>query len=75
MHLSEGNLANFKNQLARKLRSKSKFKGIDADSLASRVMDRLNGKITILEFIGAAELDDSIIQQLKTSSLGSRRKS
>lgn len=68
MHLSEGSLANFKAHLAQKLRSKSKVNGINADSLASCITNRLNGKITILQFIGAAELDDSAIQQVNAAS-------
>jgi len=63
MHLSGTNLASFKAQLAKKLRSKSRFNGFDADSLASSITDRLNDKITILQYIGARELDDSTIQQ------------
>jgi hypothetical protein len=73
MHLTGSNLASFKTKLAGKLRSKSKFNGIDADSLASSIVDRLNGHITILEYIGAAELDDSTLQQLTAPSLPPRR--
>jgi hypothetical protein len=73
MHLSASSLARFKAHLAGKLRSKSKFNGIDADSLASSITDRLNGNITILEYIGAAELDDSTIQRLNAPSLAPHR--
>jgi hypothetical protein len=64
MHLSGSDLASFKAHLAGKLRSKSKFNGINADSMASSIADRLNGNITILEYIGAAELDDSTVQRV-----------
>lgn len=73
MHLSGSSLESFKVQLAGKLRSKSKFNGIDADSLAASITDRLNGNISILQYIGAAELDDSTMQQLNTPSLAPHR--
>src|ERR1700761_3611556 len=61
MHLGGSSLASFKSHLAGKLRAKSTFNGIDVDSLAASIIDRLNGNITILQYIGATDLDDSTI--------------
>ena len=66
MHLTGSSLARIKSRLAAKLRSNPKFDGTNTDSLASILADRLNGNITILQFLGVRELDDSSMQRLTT---------